>query len=159
MINNENRNKIFDELKKKFPIEIAKDIEESIYIYSKNKAEDDEVLFLMEGIYESKSKEILCILNNKNLMYIIKAIKQNKINPKKIARMKPEELNYEKYSSILKKKELEEMRKEDKVTTNAFECEKCKKSKCSVIEKQIRSGDEPATAFITCHECGHVFTF
>ena len=91
-------------------------------------------------------------------MYIIKAIKQNKINPKKIARMKPEELNYEKYSSILKKKELEEMRKEDKVTTNAFECEKCKKSKCSVIEKQIRSGDEPATAFITCHECGHVFT-
>ena len=27
-----------------------------------------------------------------------------------------------------------------------------------VIEKQTRSGDEPSTLFITCLECGNVFT-
>ena len=35
---------------------------------------------------------------------------------------------------------------------------KCKKRKCSITEKQVRSADEPATQFITCLECGHVFT-
>jgi DNA-directed RNA polymerase subunit M/transcription elongation factor TFIIS len=32
------------------------------------------------------------------------------------------------------------------------------KKKCNIIEKQVRSADEPATQFITCLECGHVFT-
>ena len=35
-------------------------------------------------------------------------------------------------------------------------CSKCKKSKCSVTQKQTRAGDEPPTTYITCLECGNV---
>lgn len=158
MIDKQKRNKVLTELNKKFENEIAIDIEQSIYIFSQKYADDNGTPFLLENIYDSKSDEILSILNNKNLMFIIQAIKKGNINPKKIAFMKPAELNPNKFKDIIKKKEIEEMRLKDKGSTSTFECKKCKKSKTSVIEKQVRSGDEPATLFITCLECGHVFT-
>jgi transcription elongation factor S-II len=63
----------------------------------------------------------------------------------------------DKNSDIIKKKESDEILNEPK-TTDAYECEKCNKRRTSVIEKQVKSGDEPTTQFITCLECGHVFT-
>jgi DNA-directed RNA polymerase subunit M/transcription elongation factor TFIIS len=39
--------------------------------------------------------------------------------------------------------------------TTKFKCPKCKKNVCSYIEKQIRSADEPMTAFITCNGCNY----
>lgn len=158
MIDKRKRNKVLTELNKKFENEIAIDIEQSIYIFSQKYADDNGTPFLLENIYDSKSDEILSILNNKNLMFIIQAIKKGNINPKKIAFMKPAELNPNKFKDIIKKKEIEEMRLKDKGSTSTFECKKCKKNKTSVVEKQVRSGDEPATLFITCLECGHVFT-
>ena len=158
MINKNKRNKIFTELSKKLGNNNAKDIEQSIYIFSQKYADDNGTPFLLENIYDSKSDEILNILNDKNLMFIIQAIKKGNIDPKKIAFMKPVELNPEKFKEIIKKKEVEEMRLKDKGSTSTFECKKCKKSKTSVVEKQVRAGDEPATLFITCLECGHVFT-
>lgn len=156
MINEKIRNDNIKELSKKFSSNIATDIENSIYNFSVNYAEDNGTPFLLDNIYESKFDEIICILTNKNLEYIIQAIKKNKIDPKKIAFMKPEELNFEKYSDLIKKKEIDRMRMENANVSTAFECKKCKKNKCSVIERQIRSGDEPATLFITCLECGNV---
>ena len=66
-------------------------------------------------------------------------------------------LSSKQYVDIVKKRELNMMLSEKK-GSNAFECKKCKKRKCSITEKQVRSADEPATQFITCLECGHVFT-
>jgi DNA-directed RNA polymerase subunit M/transcription elongation factor TFIIS len=157
MINKHIRDNTFNELRKKFGDNISKDIEQSIYNFSEKYSEDNGTPFLIENIYNTKSEEILCLLNNKNLMYIIQAINKGKINPKKIGFMKLSELNPDKFSDIIKKKEVEQLRLKDKGATTAFECKKCKKNKCSIIEKQVRSGDEPATAFITCLECGHVF--
>jgi DNA-directed RNA polymerase subunit M/transcription elongation factor TFIIS len=156
MINTIKRNNNVKELSKKFSLNIAIDIENSIYQFSNKYANDNCTLFLLNNIYDSKIDEILCILTNKNLEYLIQAIKKNKINPKKFAFMKPEELNFEKYVDIIKKKEVEKMREENANVSNAFECKKCKKNRCSVIERQIRSGDEPATLFITCLECSNV---
>ena len=158
MINKDKRNKVFIELSKKFGNEYSKDIEQSIYTFSQKYSEDNGTPFLLENIYESKADEILCILNNKNLMHIIQAIKKGNIDPKNLAFMKPADLNPEKFKDIIKKKQVEEMRIKDKGSTSTFECKKCKKNKCSVVEKQIRAADEPATLFITCLECGHVFT-
>ena len=73
--------------------------------------------------------------------------------------MKPEELNPDNFEKIIKKKELEQYKKKNRATTNAFKCSKCKQRKCTVEEKQTRSGDEPATTFVTCMECGHQFKF
>ena len=158
MINKDKRKKILQELNKKFGNEHAKDIEQSIYIFSQNYADDNGTPFLLENIYDSKSDELLNILNNKNLMFIIKSIKKGNIDPKKIAFMKQSDLNPEKFKEIINKKNIEDMRLKDKSSSSAFECKKCKKNKTHVVEKQVRSGDEPATLFITCLECGHVFT-
>ena len=156
MITKEIRDKIYRELIKLFDTNIATRIEKSIFDFSNDYAETNDSIFLLNQIYNSKSEEILTVIG-KNLKYIIDGIKNNTINPNNIAFMKPSELNIEKYADIIKKKEIDNMLSKVK-STNAFECKKCKKSKTTVVEKQIRAGDEPATQFITCLECGHVFT-
>jgi len=155
MINKDLRNKVIDEFKKMVGNEIANEIEKSIFNFSENYAESNNTPFLLEQIYNTKSQELLCIIKS-NLQYIITNIKNNLINPLNIASMKPSELNMGQYADIIKRKEIDMLLNKPK-GTNAFKCKKCKKNKCSVVEKQVLSGDEPATQFITCLECGHVF--
>ena len=104
MIDKIKREKILKDLSLKFNTEHARDIEQSIYIFSQNYADDNGTPFLLENIYSSKADEILNLLNNKNLMFIIQAIKKGNIDPKKIAFMKPAELNPDKFKDIIKKK-------------------------------------------------------
>ena len=47
-------------------------------------------------------------------------MKNNEFDAKKLAFLKPEELNPEKFEKIIKKKEIEEHKKNNKATTNAF---------------------------------------
>ena len=154
------RDNIFNKFNKIFGLNIAKNIELSIYNFSIDYAENNNTPFLLENIYNEKANELYCLLNN-NLQTVINAIKDNKIDIKNIANIRPSELNIllsnKQYIDIIKKKELNMILQEKKAST-AFECKKCKKKKCSITEKQVRSADEPATQFITCLECGHVFT-
>ena len=160
MINKKKRDEVFNKFNKLFGPSITKDIEESIYKFSLDYAESNNTPFLLENIYISKSEELYCLLNT-NLQIAIKAINDKKIDPKNIATIRTSELNLllanKQYVDIVKKRELNMMLSEKKGST-AFECKKCKKKKCSITEKQVRSADEPATQFITCLECGHVFT-
>lgn len=39
-----------------------------------------------------------------------------------------------------------------------YECEKCGSKKIDIIQKQLRSADEPATVFATCIRCGNKWT-
>lgn len=128
-------------------------VEKSIRDFSEEYALMNDTTFLIESIYETKLEELINVLN-KNC-YIIKSEE----DAKKIAFLKPEELNPDNYEKLLKKKELEEYKKNDVKSSSAFKCSKCKKNKCSVTQKQIRAGDEPATVFVTCLECGHTFSF
>jgi DNA-directed RNA polymerase subunit M/transcription elongation factor TFIIS len=155
MIDKTIRNNVLKELKKIIETKIAINIEASIYNFSKNYAESNNTIFLIEQIYLTKSQELLCIIKT-NLLFIINSIKNNLINPLNIAFMKPSDLNVGQYSEIIKKKEMSALLNKPK-GTNAYKCKKCKKSKCSVTEKQVLSGDEPASQFITCLECGFVF--
>jgi DNA-directed RNA polymerase subunit M/transcription elongation factor TFIIS len=142
--------KLFTKLYKK---DIAVVIEEGIKNFAIEHCEYYETLFLIENIYDEKVGEIYnALVKNPEL---VKTIEDARL----IAKAKPEELNPEKYESILKKKEIEEYKKTDIKSSSAFKCSKCKKSKCTVIQKQIRAGDEPATIFVTCLECGHEFSF
>ena len=160
MINKKKRDEIFQKFNKLFGSSISKDIEESIFKFSLDYAESNNTPFLLENIYISKAEELYCLLNT-NLQIAIKSINDKKINPKNIANIRTNELNLllanKQYVDIVKKRELNMMLSEKKGST-AFECKKCKKNKCSIIEKQVRSADEPATQFITCLECGNVFT-
>lgn len=140
---------------------MTKQIERSIYEFTKEYIESNDIGILAETmfdtIYNNKADEIICNLKT-NYKYILDSIKSNKIKIDKIAFLKPSELNMDQYSEIIKRKQIEQMMLEPK-GTNAYECKKCKKKRCNVVERQIRAGDEPATQFVTCLECGHVFSF
>jgi NAD-dependent DNA ligase len=128
-------------------------VEKSILDFSNEYAYINDTPFLADSIYDTKFEEII-----KALCKYPELIK-NKEDAKKIALLRPEELNPDNYEKLLKKKEIEEYKKNDVKSSTAFKCSKCKKNKCSVTQKQIRAGDEPATTFVTCLECGHNFSF
>lgn len=158
-VDTESRKEVNNQLTKVLNKDLAKVIETSIYNFSKEYAETNETPYLIQSIYDTKSEEILCQILNKDSSHLINSLKENKIDPTKIAYMKPEELNPEKYENIIKKREMEEYKKNNKTGTSAFTCVKCKKSKCQVTQKQTRAGDEPPTTFVSCLECGHTFKF
>jgi DNA-directed RNA polymerase subunit M/transcription elongation factor TFIIS len=134
---------------------IAKKIEESVYIFSKEYTETNETPFLLDSIYNDKFTEIYNLLINTKSCFLIDALNENKIDPLKIAFMRPDELNPDKYEKILKKKELEEFKKSNQATSSIYKCPKCKEKKCTIIQKQTRSADEPATLYIDCKSCGY----
>jgi DNA-directed RNA polymerase subunit M/transcription elongation factor TFIIS len=138
---------------------LAKEIEEGIHNFSYDYAENNNTLFLFESIYSDKFEKMKCLLNTSK--YIIDSLKEKKINPRELAFLKPEELNPDKYADIITKKEIEEFKKSNQATTDAYKCPKCKQRKCSVEEKQTRSGDEPATVYVECKnpDCGYKFHF
>jgi DNA-directed RNA polymerase subunit M/transcription elongation factor TFIIS len=130
-----------------------KEIEEGIYEWSKKYAADNDTPFLIEYIYDTKLAEIIeALTDNEDL------IKNTKV-PYDLAFLCPDELNPKKYDSIIKKKEINEYKKNDIKAASAFTCSKCKNNKCSVSQKQILAGDEPLTTFVTCLVCDFSFSF
>ena len=158
-IPNDIREIVINQLIKILEKQIAKNIELSLYNFSKEYAESNDTPYLIESIYENKSNEIIAQILNKDSKYLINSLKDKLIDPLMIAFMKPEELNPEKYEEIIKKREMEEYKKNNEVGSSVFTCKKCKKSNCKVTQKQTRSGDEPPTTYVTCLECGHVVKF
>lgn len=133
--------------------ELATKAEKGIYEFSEEYANDNDTPFLLESIYDTKLDEILDSLttNSDNVKTEEEAYR--------LAYLTPEELNPDKYEKLLKKKEIIEYKKNDIKTSTAFKCVKCKKRKSEVSQKQTMSGDEPATTFVKCLECGHSFSF
>ena len=158
-IDSASRNKVIKQIEKFIGEKLATNVELSIYNFSTEYAETNDTPYLISSIYDSKSEEIICQLSNKESQFLIDGLKTKKINAKKVAFMKPEELNPEKYENFIKKREMEEYKKLNKVGSSVFTCSKCKKSNCSVTQKQTRAGDEPPTTFVTCLECGYTFKF
>lgn len=150
MINKEIRDTFFKELSKKIGNQNSIKLEEGLFDFSNSYAENNGTPFLLEEIYKTKSNEILDLLSKDNLQNIIFLIKNNKIKPEKIPFMDKNDL-------IKNKKIIKNTTNKNKVQSDAFECPKCGKRNVSVIEKQIKRGDEPATPFITCLECGYIF--
>ena len=151
------KNNIINRLTKYISNKDAKELEEHIYNFCKEYSEINDTPYLFESIYENKVNEIIDYISKSK--YLQEAIKNGKIKVKDIPSMKPDELNPEKYETIIKKKELEEYKKNNIASSDAFTCSKCKKSKCKVSQQQTRAGDEPPTTIVTCLECGHTFRF
>ena len=115
--------------------------------------------FMREQFFDDKFNYILNNLNPKENNYLLNAIKEEKVKAEDIAFLKPEEIFPEKFDVYLKKREVEQALKDNKATTDAFKCPKCKNRKSRIEQKQTRAGDEPMTTFVTCLECGHVQKF
>ncbi len=127
--------------------------EKGILDYSTAYANENEVPQLIENIYNTKLDDILeSLCNNKDLV-------KTQNSAYNLAYLNPDELNPDKYETLIKKKEINEYKKKEIKSSSAFKCSKCKKNKCAVSQKQILAGDEPLTTFVTCLECGHSFSF
>lgn len=156
-IREKNINKINNYIKNK---KKSQKIEDSIYRWTEDYIESNMTGdFMFEQFYNDKLDCIIKNFDEKFNSYFLNAIKENKINIDAFAFLKPEEIFPEKFESIIKKKSLEKAIRDNKATSNAFKCPKCKKRKSTIDQKQVRSGDEPMTTFVTCVECGHVQTF
>jgi DNA-directed RNA polymerase subunit M/transcription elongation factor TFIIS len=145
-----------DKFNKLLDNKISKDIILSINKFTQEYVDANDVPFMFDNVFQEKVDEIYNLLINKKSNYLLEALKKNKIDPKRIAFLRPDELNPDKYEKIIEKKELEESNKKNQATSSVFKCPKCKARKVQIIQKQTRSSDEPATDFIECKECGHV---
>jgi DNA-directed RNA polymerase subunit M/transcription elongation factor TFIIS len=132
---------------------VASKIENGIFKFTVEYATKEDTPYLCEEIYKTKVVEILDLLKNNTL---VKNIEESKIDPSKIAYMKPETLDPEKFKALLDSRE-KDKKKNDTVGTTVFKCSKCKKSRSKVSQKQTRAADEPPTTIIECLECGHTF--
>lgn len=149
--------KLIDLVKDK---KLAEKIEKSIYEWTEEYTESNSTPeFMFENFYQDKFSDILKNLDEKYNSYLLKAIKNKEIDPEKLAFLKPEEVFPEKFDSIIKKKKIEQAIKENKASTNAFKCPKCKSRKSKIHQRQMRACDEPVTTFVTCLECGNVTKF
>ena len=128
-----------------------------LYTYCNEYAENNNCQFLLDEIIQTKISFFQEIMTNDN--FIKDSIKNKSIDPSKICYMNQEDIEPNKYKHILEKRELEEYRKNNQATSDAFKCKKCGERRCQVTQKQTRSGDEPATTYVECMECGFMFKF
>lgn len=148
------RKKTVKKFLKFIDLEKSTKLEFALYNFSNNYAIDNDTVFLLEQIYNTKTDEIINLLSNNNLIFI-KLINDNKIKYDDIIIMKPEELNSKLFESIKQKQLLEEETKNKKEGSKIYKCNKCKKKNCEVYFKQIRSSDEPPSTIVKCLECGN----
>jgi DNA-directed RNA polymerase subunit M/transcription elongation factor TFIIS len=148
------RKKMVKNFLKYINLENSKKLEYSIFNFASNYANDNNTLYLLESIYETKSNEILKLLETNNLV-LINLLKSNKIDYDALINMKLDELNPNMFEDIKNKKILENNIKNNKIGTKLYKCKKCKKKNSEIINIQTRSGDEPPTTIIKCLECGY----
>ena len=152
-INSKERKKQIKELSKSVKSVLAKKIEQAVYEFSREYSISNETPFLFEQIYITKINQLIEQL--KKSKKLVKNVLEKKIKPEKLPYLPVEELHPEKYKKIIKKKEIEDIKKNNRPSTNAFKCPRCGKKKANVQEKQVRRADESSTLFLDCLVCGY----
>jgi len=113
---------------------------------------------LIEGIYKTKSNELLrCLTSDNN--YLIEELKNGNITIEDLPLIKPQVLNKKQWDNIVKRLEYIRFKKENMATTDIYQCKKCKDRKCHIYQAQTRSADEPMTTFVSCVTCGNNWKF
>jgi transcription elongation factor S-II len=146
--------KFFDNIIKN---KYSKLVEESIYNFSEDyiKTNNLEAIadMMILNIYNDKVSELEKALTEHPELI------NNENDAKTIAFKSPNELYKEHFETINNKQMLEESKLENKAVSSAFKCSKCGESKTEVSQKQTRAGDEPATTFVKCVNCGNKWSF
>ncbi len=134
-------------------IKIESGIFEFTLVYSLTK---NYINTILPAIYNDKVNDLLRNLDPDNSVgnHTLKdAINVGDIDPQKVAFMSPQELHPERWQVLIKKNKLREEKKKNIATTDIYQCYKCKGRRCSMMELQLRSADEPMTKIITCLDC------
>jgi len=141
-------------------VEIEKGILEYTLIMVSSNCPD--ILSFVNNIYRSKLLDIYnnldtnnTYINNKTLN---KNVSSNKIDPYYLAFLKPEQLHPANWASVLERKRVIEETNNTQCVSNIYKCYKCGDRKCTTMQLQTRSADEPSTVFVTCLTCHNTFT-
>lgn len=137
----------------------ANNLEKGIFNYTLKEADQRKVVKKWDNkyfvlIYLNHLRSILSNLNQ----YWISEIKQNSLQPHKIAFMTHQELDHDKWAELIEAKSKRDKNKFEvnmAAATDTFTCRKCKANQCTYYQMQTRSADEPMTTFVTCIPCGN----
>jgi transcription elongation factor S-II len=105
-------------------------------------------------IYLDHLRSIYFNLDNET---IINQVVSGEIKSHTIAFMTHHEMQPEKWAELIRLKSIRDKSKFEthlEASTDTFTCRKCKSKKCSYMQAQTRSADEPMTTFVCCLECG-----
>jgi transcription elongation factor S-II len=145
---------------------LSKEIENSIYNYTKQTSKERNILPLwhnkvFKAIYTNKSISLYSNIDNDsyiNNTMLKKKINQTKFDISKIAFMSNQQIFPSHWKKFLdERSKREKLMYEDvpEAMTDQFKCGRCKQRKCTYYELQTRSADEGMTTFITCLTCGN----
>jgi len=138
----------------------ASNLEKGIYNYALKEANFRKVVKKWDNpyyiqIYLDRLRSIYINLSNSALL---NSVKDGTIKVKTLAFMTHQEMQPEKWESLIQAKIKKDKSKYDtqqEAMTDTFKCRKCHSNKCSYYQMQTRSADEPMTTFVTCLECAN----
>jgi len=84
---------------------------------------------------------------------IIFNIKQNPELSGNLCIQKPFEMLPNRWKEMIQLKEAQDLKRDDPIETDMFQCSRCNSKKCTYMELFLRSGDEAGVLFITCTVC------
>ena len=136
---------------------ISRNIERGIYNFTLKECTNRKLLKKWDNpyfvqIYCDRLKSIYI-----NIPHIIDQIKDESVSAKILAFMTHQEMQPEKWQSMIALKILRDKNKYETnmaAATDTFTCRKCHSNKCTYYQQQVRSADEPMTTFVSCIDCG-----
>lgn len=139
---------------------ISCNLEKGIYNYSLDHASKLNVVKKWDNpyfikIYLDRLRSIYINLQDENIKI---SLKTKKMKAHKLAFMTHQEMQPDKWSSLLEEKKIRDENKYElklEASTDDFKCWKCKSKKCTYYQLQTRSADEPMTTFVNCLDCGN----
>lgn len=147
---------------KHVPMSISVKLEEGVVEYVITYISSNEYdVSLFPNIYNSVVSNICANIDINNKRVYNKIFKQSLLNklidPHNVAFMTPQQINPLKWITELNKQQrIYDIANNIKVT-DIYECPKCGDRKCTTMQMQTRSADEPATIFVTCITCYTTF--
>ena len=138
----------------------SSNLEKGIFNYALKEATSKKIVKKWDNhhfvqIYVDRFRSIFINLKNKD---IIENINSGNIKPHVVAFMTHQELNPERWQTLIDAKSKRDKNKFEAnlvASTDMFQCRKCKGKECTYYLLQLRSADEPMTVFVQCITCGN----
>jgi transcription elongation factor S-II len=135
-------------------------LEKGIFNFALSEAKNRKVVKKWDNpyfvqIYVDRLRSIFTNLNNPNLL---EQVNSCAIKAHTIAFMTHQEMRPDKWDELITAKSKRDQNKFEnnmEAATDTFTCRKCKSNKCTYMQLQLRSADEPMTTFVTCLSCGN----
>ena len=135
-------------------------LEKGIFNFALNEAKNRKVVKKWDNpyfiqIYIDRLRTIFTNLKNPALL---EQLQNGSIKAHVVAFMTHQEMVPEKWNDLIIAKSKRDKNKFEtnlEAATDTFTCRKCKSNKCTYMQLQLRSADEPMTTFVTCLSCGN----